>query len=130
MESPDSPPTMADEAADPLRRLEARLARASQAAERLMSEAAGIGTGQAKPPPAGWEAASQREEPGRPATELEGLLAGLRSVRDVIPPEVVDRLLAAVRELLLALRAVIDSYLERLEHRRREPPEVQDIPID
>ncbi len=34
-----------------------------------------------------------------------------------------------MRELLLALRALIDWYLERVEQRRREPAEVQDIPI-
>jgi hypothetical protein len=121
---------MVDEASDPLRRLQERLARASAAAERLMSEASSAGGGQAKPPPAGWEAAPSAQGPARAVTELEALLAALRSVRDLIPPEVAERLLAAVRELLLAVRAVIDFYLERLEHRRRDPPEVQDIPID
>jgi hypothetical protein len=31
--------------------------------------------------------------------------------------------------VLLSLRALIDWYLERLERRRAEPVEVQDIPI-
>jgi hypothetical protein len=35
----------------------------------------------------------------------------------------------ALRELLLALRALIDWYLERAERRRAAPVEVQDIPI-
>jgi hypothetical protein len=39
------------------------------------------------------------------------------------------RLVEALRELLLALRALIDWYLERIEHRRAAPAEVQDIPI-
>jgi hypothetical protein len=118
--------------------LQDRLDRASEAAERLISEAAGrIG---AKPPPAGW----QRPEPppetgdaarpdasatGRPQSELELLLAALRSLRDLIPPELQHRLGEALREVLLALRALIDWYLERTETRRREPTEVQDIPI-
>ncbi len=58
------------------------------------------------------------------------MLAAVRSLRELIPPEVAERLIAATRELLLAVRALIDWYLERLERRRREPPEVQDIPID
>ena len=37
--------------------------------------------------------------------------------------------MAALRELLLALRALIDWYLERLERRREQSVEVQDIPI-
>jgi hypothetical protein len=129
MPRPGSPSSMADEAQDPLRRLEERLARASQAAERLIGEAGRL-RGPTKPPPAGWQTAPERDQPSRPGSELEALLAALRSVRDLIPPEVAERLLAAVRELLLAVRAVIDWYLERLEHRRREPPEVHDIPID
>jgi hypothetical protein len=35
-----------------------------------------------------------------------------------------------VRELLLALRALIDFYLERLNKRGSEPTEVEDIPIE
>jgi DNA-binding HxlR family transcriptional regulator len=51
------------------------------------------------------------------------------SVRDLIPPDLERRLAEALRELLLALRALIDWYLERAEQRRREPADVQDIPI-
>ena len=50
-------------------------------------------------------------------------------LRDLIPPELQRRLVAAVRELLLALRALIDWYLERLERRREQSVEVEDIPI-
>jgi len=35
----------------------------------------------------------------------------------------------ALRDLLRHGRALIDWYLERTERRRREPAEVQDIPI-
>ena len=35
----------------------------------------------------------------------------------------------ALRELLLALRALIDWYLERMEQRRKTPTPVEDIPI-
>jgi hypothetical protein len=53
----------------------------------------------------------------------------VRSLRELIPPELQQRLAEALREVLLALRALIDWYLERLEQRRAEPVEVQDIPI-
>jgi hypothetical protein len=39
------------------------------------------------------------------------------------------RLAEAVREVLLAIRALIDWYLERLDPTRAETPQVQDIPI-
>ena len=64
-----------------------------------------------------------------PAPELESLLAAVRSFRELIPPDVAERLVAALRELLLAVRALLDWYLERLERRGSEPPEVEDIPI-
>ncbi len=38
-------------------------------------------------------------------------------------------LTAVVREVLLAIRAVIDFALERMEARHRAPVEVEDIPI-
>jgi hypothetical protein len=131
-------------AEDALHLLHERLDRASEAAERLISEAAGRVAG--KPPPAGWqrpepppaageaaagETAASRGGGAGPRTqsETELLLALLRSLRDVIPPELQHRLGEAVREVLLALRALIDWYLERNEQRRRTPTEVQDIPI-
>jgi hypothetical protein len=51
------------------------------------------------------------------------------SLRDRIPPELQQRLADAVREVLLAVRALIDWYLERSERDRAEPRQVQDIPI-
>jgi hypothetical protein len=50
-------------------------------------------------------------------------------VRDLIPAELQRRLGEALRELLLAVRALIDWYLDRIEQRRATPVEVQDIPI-
>jgi hypothetical protein len=114
---------MADEQADALRRLEQRLSEASEQAERLIEEV------QDGPPAAGW----QVPEDGGSATtltgELEALISAVRSLRDLVPPEVVHRLAEALREVLLALRGLIDYYIERLERRAAEPPEVRDIPI-
>ena len=140
-----------------LGRLEERLDRASEAAERLIAEAAtrivggqpgsdgGAGTTEAdrKPPPAGWQrprraesgTSSEREpapadgESARATGEIDLLLHALGALRDRIPPELQHRLGEALREVLLALRALIDWYLERTERRRAEPAEVRDIPI-
>jgi hypothetical protein len=115
------------EADETLRRLEERLDRASAAAERLMAEAAQAAAGP-KPPPAGWQA----PEPGadqRSDGDLDALIALARSLRDLIPPELQQRLMNALREVLQALRDLLDWYLERLDRQRAEPAEVQDIPI-
>lgn len=152
---PSPPPPGSTEEA--LRRLEQRLDRASEAAERLMAQAAeaaagnlggsggdpgdpggdpggagaGAGAGDpgepVKPPPAGWQIP---EDSGAGLTpELEPFIALFGALRDLIPPDLQRRLAAALRELLLALRALIDWYIERLERRREQAVEVQDIPI-
>ena len=53
-------------------------------------------------------------------------------MREAVPAELSRQLAAALRELLLALRALIDWYLERLgePRRRRADVEVEDIPLD
>ncbi len=128
-------------AEEALRRLEERLDRASDAAERMIAEAAAAASsghradphgpdGAASPgdpPPAGWQA------PGGQAAaaggDLDVLMQVVNALRGLIPPELQRRLAEALRELLLALRALIDWYLERNERRRSAPSEVQDIPI-
>lgn len=111
-----------------LRRLESRLSRATEAAERLISEAA-RGASANPPPPAGWQAPPADGGASRREQDLEILLGLVQRLRDLVPPELQQRLAEALRELLLAIRAVIDWYLDRLERRRREPAEVTDIPI-
>ena len=117
------------------------MTQASVAAERLLREAAekvGAAERGSEPDPLGTtDRESESEggsgsEPGgarlRPQ-DLELLGRLLERVRDLIPPELQRRLADALRELLLALRALIDWYLERMERRRGDPPEVKDIPI-
>ena len=122
---------MADETPEALRRLEDRLSQASEAAERLIAEAARAARGD-RPPPAGWQIPADEQETGTrgPRGELELLLTSLHLVRDLVPGEVLERLAAALRELLLAVRALIDFYLERLDRPRTPAAEVRDIPID
>jgi hypothetical protein len=110
-----------------LRRLERRLDEASAAAERLIAQAAAAATTR-RPPPAGWQA--QPDDPA-PSADRDAELLGqiIHSLRDLLPPELQQRLVEALREVLLALRALLDWYLERLERRRAEPVEIRDIPI-
>ncbi len=119
---------------DPLRALEERITRASEAAERLIADAAAAAT--RKPPPAGWQrpAAEGADRAGTASAEgfagdAELLLGVLAALRDRIPAELAQRLGDALREVLLAVRALIDWYLERTERHREEPAEVRDIPI-
>jgi hypothetical protein len=123
---PSSPTAGADDPADAVRRLQERLDQASADAERLIAEAAAA----RKPPPAGWQAAGADRERQPLGGDLELLTQLLQSVRDLFPPELERRLAEALRELLLALRALIDFYVERLGKRAPEPTEVEDIPID
>jgi hypothetical protein len=134
---------MADEE-EVLRRLEERLGQASDTAQRLMAEAAEAAARRqpeadagpvredepTRPPPSGWQR-PQSDRPGHtPGAELDALLGAIRSLRELVPPEVIQRLAEAVKEVLLALRALIDWYIERLERRRADPPPVEDIPIE
>jgi hypothetical protein len=79
-------------------------------------------------PPSGWET-GQRDAA---TSDLRVLLGLLDSVRDAVPAELSRQLATALRDLLLALRALIDWYLERLgEPAARNPGvEVEDIPLD
>ena len=121
---------MADPADDALREVRARLDEAHAAADRLVQEAQqrrADETAAESPPPRGWEAGHHDA-----TSDLRALLALLESVRDAVPSELSRRLATALRDLLLAMRALIDWYLERLG----EPPsgstqvDVEDIPLD
>jgi hypothetical protein len=127
-------PREPDRAQEALRRLEDRLDRASAAADRLMSEAmhaagdAAHTTRDSTPPPSGWQFPEAEPEQRRDG-DLDVLIALARSLRDLIPPELQQRLINALREVLHALRDLLDWYLERLDRQRSEPMQVQDIPI-
>jgi hypothetical protein len=110
---------MAD--ADRLREQYAEAERIMREAEQAAARAAG------DVPPRGWEATG-----GRPSglPDLGALTALLDSVRGAIPPELARQLADALRELLLAIRAVLDWYIARLEPSETREREVRDIPID
>jgi hypothetical protein len=84
------------------------------------------------PPASGWErpaAERRRRDRWLDPDELELLMTVLGGIRDRIPPELRRRLAEAVRELLTALRALIDWYLERCERPAPTAADVRDIPI-
>ncbi len=91
------------------------------------------GTPPGGPPPAGWQQSPPEEGGGGSASGLGAdadlLLAVVAALRDRIPPDLQQRLAEALREVLLAVRALIDWYLERGESRRPAPSDVEDIPI-
>ena len=117
---------------DALEAVRAHLDDAHAAAERLVQEAQRQAEEAAaqEVPPRGWESTSG----GAPApgtSDLQTLVALLDALRRAVPPELSRQLAEAVRELLIAVRAVIDWYLEKFD-RDRGPkgPEVEDIPLD
>jgi hypothetical protein len=119
----------AEQTPDPLVALREQLERTEQAARRLADEAsAAAGGGRRSPPPAGWRAPDPDPGAGESLTAAWSALA--EALRTALPPELQERVIGLLRELLLAVRALLDLALARLEARRREPVEVHDIPID
>jgi hypothetical protein len=101
------------------------------AAERLVREATERAEEAARAaaggvPPRGWDS----PRPDRsPFPDVSALLGLVEAARGALPPELARQLADALRQLLLALRAVLDYSIELLERPPREEPEVEDIPI-
>lgn len=124
---------MPERSEDALRAVRAHLDDAHAAADRLVREAQrqaedAEDTSAPRVPPRGWD--SGRGDASVP--DLQALLTLLDAVRDAVPAELSRQLAAALRELLLALRALIDWYIERLGGAAgaRSEVEVEDIPLD
>jgi hypothetical protein len=101
------------------------------AADRLVREADAAARERAgkQVPPAGYE--GERTASERSAfSDLQALTGMLEALRTSLPPELARQVADAARELLLALRALIDWWIARLERDPEQPVEVQDIPID
>jgi hypothetical protein len=119
---------------DALRAVRAHLDEAHAAADRLVREAQreaeeATGTPREPVPPRGWETPPAEPSAG---PDLQALLGLLDAVRDAVPAELSRQLAEALRRLLLALRALLDWYIERLGEPApgRTGVEVQDIPLD
>jgi hypothetical protein len=108
---------------DPLqavREAERLVREATERAEQLASE----------PPPSGYEEDRSRERAAAAFPDLSALGGLLEVARTSLPPDLQRQLQQALRELLLALRAVLDYSIDRLEP-GPEPPSssVEDSPI-
>lgn len=126
---------------DPLEGLADQLRRAAEGVQRTAAEAARAARGgpadDADPaardtPAAGWQLPrdeAESEGARRARSDLDALALLISGARDLVPEDLRRRLAEALRELLLALRALIDWYLERVERRRADPAPVEDIPI-
>ena len=107
------------EPGDPLDELRERVRATQAAAERIMQE---------NVPPRGW--AVPPSTAGEATTEMQALVALLRSLLDLLPPDLRHQVNELIRQLLLVLRALIDWLVDRLERGPRgAAPEVEDIPI-
>jgi hypothetical protein len=94
---------------------------AQERAEQVAREAA------SEVPPNGW---SSGRAPAPDAFPDLGALLGLfESLRGQLPPELARQVADALRELLIALRAVLDYTIDRLGDSPAPEREVEDIPI-
>jgi hypothetical protein len=111
--------------ADPLREQYAE-------AERLMREAeqAARAASERAVPPRGWGVPAGEGAAAGPPFDLAQIAALIESLRGVVPSELTRQLADALRELLLAIRAVLDWYIARLEPPEPPSSDVQDIPVE
>jgi len=107
-----------------------RLREQYEQAERLVREAhrAAEEAAARTVPPRGWSVPGS--DPPPPAFDLSQLTALVESLRGVVPPDLARQLADALRELLLALRAVIDWYIAQLDPSPPPDSDVQDIPVE
>ena len=112
---------MPDEQRDAVREAERLVREATERAEQLGSEV----------PPRGYENPQQGSGSGAPPFPDLSALSGLMDLaRSSLPPDLQRQLQQALRELLIALRAVLDYSIDRLEPGPEPPPAtVEDIPI-
>ena len=84
----------------------------------------------AQVPPRGFDAPEREPGGGSGAfADLSALAGLLELARGSLPPELSRQVVQALRELLIALRAVLDYSIERLEPGETAAVQVEDIPI-
>ena len=107
-----------------------RLREQYEEAERLVREAhrAAEEAAARSVPPRGWSVPGSDAPPL--AFDLAQLTALVESLRGVVPPDLARQVADALRELLVALRAVLDWYIARLEPAPPPDSDVQDIPVE
>lgn len=80
-------------------------------------------------PPNGWELPRDQEHGQQSGVTPEQMAQMLEQLLSLVPDELRLRLTDALRQLLEALRALIDWWVQRLERRPGGEVEVRDIPI-
>ena len=110
---------MPEDPLDAVRDAERLVREATERAERIAGEV----------PPRGFEQPHSRGA-APPFPDLSALTHLVELARGSLPPDLQRQLQQALRELLIALRAVLDYSIDRLEP-GPEPPSsaVEDIPI-
>jgi hypothetical protein len=98
-----------------------RLVRAAQQAAQAASAQ------REQPPPSGWASPPPTQAP---FPDLSAVFALVDALRGTIPPDLLQQLTDALRDLLLALRAILDYSIARLERPAAEPTPVEDIPVE
>ena len=100
-------------------------------AERLVRDAEAAAREHVKDvPPRGWAGPVDAPKPTTTLEALQAITGLLEVVRGAVPPELAHQFAGALRELLKAVRALIDWYLERLDAPPPREREIEDIPID
>lgn len=111
--------------ADPVDVLRERIRAATEAAERLARDVTSSDREPGRPPSRGYAVPGHDSSSARP----DPLVALLELARASLPAELAEQLAELVKELLLALKALIEWALDRVAQRSVTPVEVQDIPI-
>lgn len=117
---------------DPLQTLRERVRATQEAVERLASEAAHARAEAAGDPAAQAATDSGVPRAGAEATgELQALVALVDILRGLLPPDLQAQVTELIRQLLLLIRAILDWWIERMDHRSggSTPPIVEDIEI-
>jgi len=107
---------------DAVREAERLVREATERAERIGAEV----------PPRGFENPKQGAGPSTPPPfpDLSALTGLMELACSSLPPDLQRQLQQALRELLIALRSVLDYSIDRLEPGSEPPPAtVEDIPI-
>ena len=112
---------MPDDPLQAVREAERLVREATERAEKLAGEV----------PPSGFAPPGANTTPPTPAfPDLSALTSLLELARMSLPPDLQRQLAQALRELLIALRAVLDYSIDRLEPGSPPPSAtVEDIPI-
>ena len=110
---------MPDDPMDAVREAERLVREATERAQQIADDV----------PPRGYEE-TRRDATAPPFPDLSALAGLVELARGSLPPDLQRQLQQALRELLIALRAVLDYSIDRLEPGREPPPAaVEDIPI-